>query len=364
MKKPKILFLTQVPPPIHGSSMVTQSILENKAVQQTFDIDLVETQLAFSLKDIGQFHIKKVWNALKTWFLTFKKLLLNSYDLSYITLSPMSFAFYKDALLVLLLKIFSVPYVIHLHGKGIENEAKNSFKKRIYQFVFKNSEVIVLAEPLKQDIAAVHHGPIHVLPNGIPEIPNTTNTEKSTEPLTFIFLSNLFQTKGVLTLMDAAKILKTQTDQPFKLKIVGADGDVTAADLKERIENEDLPEIEVTGPLYGDDKFDALSRAHVFVFPSQYANECFPLSILEAMQSGLAVICSTVGGIPAMVEPEKNALYVSPDSPQDIADKMMLCLDDSAMVKSMGANNQKRFSEKFTSDIFIQNFIKIIQQVL
>jgi glycosyltransferase involved in cell wall biosynthesis len=43
-------------------------------------------------------------------------------------------------------------------------------------------------------------------------------------------------------------------------------------------------------------------KSHIFVFPTFYYYECFPLVLLEAMQHALPVISTDEGGIPDIAE--------------------------------------------------------------
>jgi glycosyltransferase involved in cell wall biosynthesis len=92
-------------------------------------------------------------------------------------------------------------------------------------------------------------------------------------------------------------------------------------------------------------------NAFLFVFPSFY--EGFGLPLLEASSHGLPVICSNVSSMPEVMG--DSALYVNPYEPEDIAEKMMMVIDDSelrAKLVEKGRENLKRFSwEKAASDL-------------
>ncbi|MFZ2658162.1 MAG: glycosyltransferase family 4 protein [Victivallales bacterium] len=64
-----------------------------------------------------------------------------------------------------------------------------------------------------------------------------------------------------------------------------------------------------------------LSAADIFAMPSFY--EGFGLSMLEAMASGLPVIASDVGGIPEIVENEKEGFLVNPGDISALAARIL-----------------------------------------
>jgi glycosyltransferase involved in cell wall biosynthesis len=51
-----------------------------------------------------------------------------------------------------------------------------------------------------------------------------------------------------------------------------------------------------------------------------------PISILEALASGVPVVSTNVGGVPFLVENEKTALLVPPSDPQSMAQALMRVL--------------------------------------
>jgi len=96
---------------------------------------------------------------------------------------------------------------------------------------------------------------------------------------------------------------------------------------------------------------DLYKNAFIFVYPSFY--EGFGIPPLEASSYGLPVICSDVSSMPEVMG--DSALYVNPYEPEDIADKMMMVIDDSQLRAELidkGRENIKRFSwRKSASDL-------------
>ncbi len=101
----------------------------------------------------------------------------------------------------------------------------------------------------------------------------------------------------------------------------------------------------VAGPVRADIP-DLLSRHGVFVLSSRY--EGLPLSIIEAMRSGLPVIATRVGGVPELVIDGETGLLVGPDDVGAMADAMRRLTSDSALRSRLGAAGRQRFVEHFT----------------
>jgi glycosyltransferase involved in cell wall biosynthesis len=88
-----------------------------------------------------------------------------------------------------------------------------------------------------------------------------------------------------------------------------------------------------------------LSKASVLIFPSLY--EGFGLPILEAMASGVPVVCSNRASLPEVAG--DAALYFDPMSVDEMAEKIMAIQNDELLRQSLierGFANEKRFSWK------------------
>jgi glycosyltransferase involved in cell wall biosynthesis len=78
---------------------------------------------------------------------------------------------------------------------------------------------------------------------------------------------------------------------------------------------EDL--IEYKGWVSGKEKEDLLKENHVFILTSHF--EGLPMSILESMAMGKAIIASNVGGIPRIVKPNENGWLTHPGDLDELA---------------------------------------------
>jgi len=69
--------------------------------------------------------------------------------------------------------------------------------------------------------------------------------------------------------------------------------------------------------------------ADVLLNPTTVDN--MPISLLEAMASGVPIVSTDVGGIPFLVEHERTALLVPMRSPQAMADAALRLIKDAAL---------------------------------
>ena len=81
----------------------------------------------------------------------------------------------------------------------------------------------------------------------------------------------------------------------------------------------------------------------IFVLPS--IKEGLPYTILEAMAAGVPIIASWVGGIPEMVENEKNGFLVLPKNPEMLAEKIAELLNNPGLAEQFIKNSQIKLAE-------------------
>ena len=292
------------------------------------------------------------------------KLISNRPHLVYYTIVPYGWSFYRDILFVAIIKLFRIKLVYHLHGKGaLASYKKNKF---LYDFAYNNVSVICLAEKLKQDIP-FFKGNTFIVPNGIPVINFEPILKESLKDQTVrvLYLSNFIKSKGVLVLLESAKMLKKE-QLKFKIQLIGQyRNEITKEFLEKYIHDNQLVDfVEIIGPTYGDDKVSYLKNADIFVFPTYYKNEAFPLVNLEAMQFSLPIISTDEGGISEMVENKETGFLVNQKDSEDLADKISQLILDNKLREKMGQKGRDRFLKNFTIEIFENNLMNVFKTIL
>ncbi|MBC8111684.1 MAG: hypothetical protein H7Y04_11540, partial [Verrucomicrobia bacterium] len=212
VSKPKILFVVNLPPPLHGASLMNEFALKSALLNTNFTISVINLTTAKNIDDLGSFSLTKVFFSLGKAFHILMEMLFFRPQLVYFTLAPVGFAFYRDAFFILLIKLFRKKIVFHLHGKGIEKSLKsNKIYATLAKMVFRNNFVICLAEKLTFDISnLVHTSKIFIVNNGVASTAEVTFTEKNQEFINILYLSNYVKSKGILDLIDAVAIISHQ----------------------------------------------------------------------------------------------------------------------------------------------------------
>ena len=425
----KILFIAPLPPPVHGSAMVSQYIKDSKLVNELHDCDFVNLSTSRRMDEIGKGGIKKLLRFVGAYFAVFFKLLTRRYDLCYLAITCHDKGFLKDAPFVLLCKLFGRKVLIHQHNKGMSGCVHRWPYRWLLPLVYRNTKVMLLSWHLYDDIAqVVKREQVVVCPNGIPPIINDDdnstqeyshadctdytdsrtrcasaghpdgNTTQDDERLQaaeqrliatesqvascraavkpesllllpiegevgrgsakLLFLSNLIESKGVYVLLDACKVLK-ERGLSFVCDFVGGETkEISAEVFREAVATRGLEDyVTYHGPQYGEDKHRFFMNADVFVFPTYYYNECFPLVLLEAMQWRLPLVSSDEGGIPDIIQHGVNGFVAERKDVTALANALEQLITNPTLRRQMGEAGYARYKELYTLEAFEKCFV-------
>lgn len=363
--KPRILFILHLPPPIHGAAMMGKYIQESELINSSFDCFCINLATAGSLSDIGHVSLEKL----------LKYLLLLRYishvvkeirpELVYITPNAGGKAFFKDFIVVQMLKSMGCKIIAHYHNKGVSAYQSKWIYNFLYKRFFSNLKVILLAENLYKDIAKyVKREDVYICPNGIPSSCKEEMEARRNNVIPhLLFLSNLLISKGVIVLLDALKILK-EKEYTFVCQFIGGEtAEINAVQFFEEVNKRELSDlVTYVGLKVREEKEAFFRQADIFVFPTYY--ETFGLVNLEAMEYKLPVISTNEGGIPDIVKDGENGLICEKQNPVSLADCIAKLLDDEELRVKMGSAGHEKFCREFTLDKFENRMRDILNQNL
>ena len=360
MNKPRILFILHLPPPVHGASLVGSAIRESELVNGAFDTRYINLSSSVTLEQVGRFSFGKVRTVSR--LLSEVRRILREWkpDLVYLTPSATMPGLLKDALTARLVRRKGCKAVLHFHNKGVATHQDKFVYDWLYRMLFRDASVILLSRLLYPDIRKyIPEERVSYCPNGV-SVPAAVH--KPGDVPRILFLSNMIRSKGVSVLIDACRILH-QRGIPFRCSLVGAlsadyPGDSLAAEIREKgLEGC----VTFEGPRYGNEKWQALSDADVFAFPTFYADECFPLVILEAMGTGLPVVTTDEGAIPEMVRDGKDGFICLRKDPAALAEALGRLLSDPTLRVQMGESGKDRYEALYTKIRFEETLVEILK---
>lgn len=260
---------------------------------------------------------------------------------------------------VLAAKLAGVKKVFHTMHSMAEKECEGKAQKIINTTYFKLgfATPVALSEEIRDSIAAfygLNGKTIPVIPNGI-DLSSCVPKENYGvgETVELIHVGRFDLPKNHVGMLKAFKLLHDAHPQ-CRLTLVG-DGD-----LRPRIEEtiRDLG-IEDCVTLLGMQKnvYPYLTKADIFTLPSVYEGN--PMSIIEAMGTGLPIAASNVGGIPDMVRHNETALLFEPKA-EAICAAWERLLESEELRRSLG-ENAKKDSIRFSAAKMAQKYEAIYE---
>jgi len=266
-------------------------------------------------------------------------------------------------------------FIVTVHGSEIPLLEKFSFfKKMTVNSMNNSSNVITSNNYLKNKLVemGVHSEKIVL----IRPIPNFVEHKSDSQTLTnfrekftseknkiILCVGRLTEVKGIEYLIRSISLIKTKK---IHLLIVGEG--VLLEELKKLTKS---LEIEDKVTFFGAASRDELSLLYdisdVFVLSSivtsEGATEGTGLVILEAMESGLPVIASSVGGITETIQHEQNGLLVNEKNPSAIAKSIERILSDNSF-KDKLIKNSKITVNEFNPNTIAQKYQDIFKRIL
>lgn len=360
-QKKRILFLVQLPPPLHGVSLLNQYAWENRELLTNSTSKLLQLKFSHSIHELRKFRPGKLFSMARILVQLIYTLITFRPHLVYFSIMPVGAGFIRDLLFVALLKLSGTKLTYHLHNQGIsEAVAKRAWLGPIYRWVFSDTLVIHLSRGLlKKEIIPLKARNCHtvVVHNGTgPAETDHPRLKQEKHTPEILFLSHITPEKGLDTLIQALAILRSNDPQiSWKLHIAG---DFYSRKYYQHlivlIESLNLQNhILFHGDVDASSRMSLFRVADLFVFPSQ--NDTLGIAVLEAMQSGLPCIATTSGALPEYFPDDRACLFVPPKNETELAGAIRRLLLKQELANNLAAEGKKAASQytkaKFVSEL-------------
>jgi glycosyltransferase involved in cell wall biosynthesis len=190
--------------------------------------------------------------------------------------------------------------------------------------------------------------------NGIPD--SAIRRQRSDGDLTVVMVARFHKQKDHATLLRALSRLQAH---PWRLKLVGS-GPLLETTRQLASSLGIAQRVEFLGEC--DNTTEILSQSSVFVLSTFY--EAFPLSILEAMRTGLPIVATETGGIPEAVSKGISGFLVPPSRDDLMAQSLERLFLDAALREQFGRNGREIFLERFTDKQMILRTLEVYRLLL
>ncbi len=195
-----------------------------------------------------------------------------------------------------------------------------------------------------------------VIPNGVPLDGPRRRPAPAGAPLRLLSVGRLRAPKDFVTLVRALAALPRGT---ARLRIAGEGPDRAA--IEEEVRRLRLGDaVELLGTRSDVDAL--LADSDAFVLSSR--SEGFPMSVVEAMAAGVAVVACTVGGVPEAVRDGETGLLVPRGDIAALAAALRALQADPSRVDAMGAAGRRRAEEHFDITAFRRAHVELYRNAL
>ncbi|RMF75658.1 MAG: glycosyltransferase [Acidobacteria bacterium] len=368
----RVMVVGSVPPPVHGSSVMAERLLDALEMLGVESI-LVDKKLSFSIDEIGGGSIRKAGRAARFVNRVGKAVPDGSpLCIYFLTCAPGSFL--VDCLALYRLRRRRARIVPYLHGIGFQTlAAKGRLWRWMVAWSFGVAErVVILGRSAYQDVRPwVDESSVFVVPNAVPPPPPGAlrgrtrhgSSDDETRRTRFLYFATLDPEKGAREFLLAARHCRhAGLDADFIVAGQSVDEAYTE-DLRSLAQSPELAgRVRMTGGVFGEAKAALFREADVFVFPTRYRHENFPLVNLEAMSFGLPVISTRRGCIPEQVPHGKAGLIADSNAPDALAD-LMLAVARSAKLRARLSRGAKELYEaEYTPEAFAERWREVLHE--
>ncbi len=271
----------------------------------------------------------------------------------------------------------NIPYIVQAHGSVLpffqKEGLKNLFDKVFgFKILHNASCVFALTEVEKEQYLkmGVDEDKIEIVPLGInlEEYENLPDYGRfrskfniSDDDKLILFVGRIHEIKGLDLLIDSFNdLIDLNENKNIKLAIVGPD-DGYLAELEDKIRAYSLDDnLIVTGPLYKEEKQEALVDCDLFVMPSKY--ESFTTSGLEAMACSNPLVLTKNNHIHDWVD--GNCGLACDDDKDSLRSAIEKLLFDEGLSNTYGENGKRLIKEKYNWDMINKQILEIYEKLL
>lgn len=238
-----------------------------------------------------------------------------------------------------LCRFLKLKYVPILHGGNLPERLDKNPKlcNSIFQNAFKN---ISPSEFLKSKFEEFGYNNLEVIPNSV-ELEKYPLKKRVFDKPKLLWVRSFVE---IYNPMLAIEVLKLLIDEKLdaELCMVGPDKDGSLNKAKAYAEELGV-EVKFTGKLSKEDWVKLSEDYNIFINTTNFDN--MPVSVVEAMALGLAVVSTNVGGIPFLIENKKEGELLEPNNPRFFVDAIKELLEKPEIANTMVLNARHKVEQ-------------------
>jgi len=253
---------------------------------------------------------------------------------------------------------YKIPIVLNFHGAELLLVKKKKWIKPILKIFIKKANLIFANSSFTvKKIKEICNREVEISPYGTTlGVCIEHNKLVSQGKFKVLFVGRHIERKGIEYLIKAATILDSAK---FEIRIAGQ-GDLTEK-LKKQAAKDAQEQIVFLGKLSSECLEKEYKNANCFILPaivdSKGDTEGLGVVLIEAVQYGLPIIASDVGGIPDVVIDKKTGLLVPEKNPEAIATAIKELSENEELRKSLVLGASEHIEQNFSWEKIVERQI-------
>lgn len=367
----RILFFGKTPPPYTGMTLISKTILDILESSDNYYVDIINSSTGRlrSNTPLGliKYYLFQIPTIIKTTINLFHKIREHNYSALYFVASSSFTGNVVDVIVSYIAKKNNLTVIAHLHNGNFNNTFEQPRLFNGGKKILSNIDTFIFGtEGLYQPCTKfIERNKIKIIPNPIDrdlyctdeEVQSKWKEHSNNDQIRILYLANFIESKGFLLLKNAVEnIYQIGLEDKIKVCFAGS----WSNDYKEQEFIESINKSKAShcfhyiGPIKSRTKVkEELISADILCLPSYYPFEAQPVSIIEAMNAGNAILSTYHASIPEIVINGKDGILVEKGNEQALTRGLQQMMVRSH-VTSMGQSSRANFMRRFHNDIIKQ----------
>jgi glycosyltransferase involved in cell wall biosynthesis len=230
------------------------------------------------------------------------------------------------------------PFILTLHGGSLPAFARR-WPGRVRRLLRSATLVTAPSEYLRAELASFRPD-IRLLPNAL-DLDRYGYRERRQVQPKLVWLRAFHAIYNPAMALEAIALLRARYPS-LGLTMAGPDkGDGTLARVRKRAAELAVDDVvQWPGRVAKSDVGRVINAGDIFLNTTNADNT--PVSVLEALACGACVVSTNVGGLPYLLENERDALLVAPQNAQEMADAIARILSEPALSARLSAAGRRK----------------------
>ena len=375
-EKRTICMIGAFPPPVHGQAVAFETLAESPELREKYNVIKIDYAPKKRLNKYLMIPYKLLRNL--SMIQSLKKVVRSrKVDIFYLGISSSDQGARRDHIIAKTIDkaLEHSKLIIHHHGGNFRtfyDSTDDNHRAMVDYYLERTDCAIVLTPRLRKLFnGLLPESKVKVVSNGISasnklpekEINKRIASLSQRDIVHILYLSNMKKTKGYYELLKSAPLL-LDNGIDFEMTFAGAFESVADEEEFHNYVNEHRlgQKVKYKGVVTGNEKNCLLGENDIFVLPTAYPNEGQPISILESMAAGMAIVTTDHGGISDVIKDGINGIIITAITPDEIAKAVIRLSSNRDFMAKVCVENMRISNEQYLEQHYVNNMIDIFNE--